>query len=177
MFRLFKKECVVGPQDKMWVEQTVTWLINKFGKDELLSLETISPEIFKEGVGKTRSEFADILFEKIRVAFKIPSLDFEIIYNQSPESEVDGVGVLTGTIREEGGVSAWSTFKEAKLIIYLDQKILTDFDLLASNLSYFLSLHKLKQIHKFENVSGYNAEVAAIIFGSGIFISNSIISH
>jgi hypothetical protein len=175
MFSLFRKECVVNPNDKEWIENTFIWLFGYFGREELLSYESISPEIFKEGIGKTRSQFADILFEKIRISYRIPPLDFQIVYNQNQESEIDGVGALIGPVGK--GEAAWSTFTDEKLTINLQDTTLKDLDLLASNISYFLCLHKLKQICKLENVNGYNAEVAAFFFGSGVFISNSIITH
>jgi hypothetical protein len=177
MFGLFKKECVVNENDKKWIEDSLAWLYYSLGKENFLKFETVSPEIFKEGIGKTRSQFADILFQKIQTSFAIPLEGFQINYHSNPDWEVDGVGAIVGSVGSGKIFSGISTVEGGKLNVTVEEKALKNLDKLASLFSYFLSLHKLKRQFKLQNVSGYHAEIGAIVFGSGMFISNAIITH
>ena len=177
MFGLFKKECVVRPADQQWIEQMFGWMFSTFGKEEVVSYSQISPLIFREGIGKTRSEFAAFLFEHIRIAFRIPEVKTEFIYFDSQQREITGDGSLTGYSSDEPFTDAFADYRDDVLVIHLEENVLKAPELLAAHLAYLLALHKLLHVYKLSGISGFHITFAALVWGADIFTSNTIVTY
>jgi hypothetical protein len=93
MFGWFKPTCPVALTDKIWVEQRLAWIIERFGKERILSSPRVLPtrEFFPDGYRGTPDD-VPALFERVCIHMGADVWTFDVtLFTEADRPDVSGL--------------------------------------------------------------------------------------
>lgn len=167
----------VTEDDKEWIEETLLFLKYDLGEEYFMSLETILPnKRYYDHTFSATEEDAEFVLNQTKIYMDVEDeirLDF---FSNSPVEMPDGTLLTTPSDNINGTWdSATGTYENNGNgpVIIIERNQLKDTQSLIATMAYELSYHlNFGESHTEEN-EGYITELAAVVYGFGIFIGNT----
>ena len=177
MFWKKKPKLPITPEDQIWVEESLTFLKESFGKERLLVVKTAEPtkEFFNRDFDHSEADAEFVLsrcLELMDIAKDKVELEF---YSEENHYLEDGTLLSTSADihgRSQGAAGTYQK-KGAKAIIRIERGLLKHTESLIATISHELAHEKLLGEGRIMENDEYLTDLTAIVFGFGIFIANA----
>lgn len=167
----------ITEDDKEWIEESLLLLEEKFGKEYFHSLETILPnKKYYDHTFTATEEDAEFVLNQTKIYMDIEDdirLEF---FSHNPVKMDDGTLLTTPSDNLEGSWDSSTGIYEnngSGPVIIIERNQLKDTQSLIATIAYDLSYHIDFGENVDEEDEGYITELAAIVYGFGIFIGNT----
>jgi len=167
----------VTTEDKEWVEEALLFLIDNFGKEYFMSLETVLPnKRYYDHTFTGTEEDAFFVLNQTKIYMNVEEEILLKFFSHSPVEMADGNLLTTPSDNIHGSWdSAVGTYEydSIKPAILIERNQLKDTQSLIAIIAYELSYHINLGEGYPEEEDGYITELATIAYGFGIFMGNS----
>ena len=177
MFWKKKPKLPITPEDQIWVEESLTFLKESFGKERLLVVKTAEPtkEFFNRDFDHTEAD-ADFVLSRCLDLMDIAKDKVELeFYSEENHYLEDGTLLSTSADihgRSQGAAGTYQK-KGAKAIIRIERGQLKHTESLIATISHELAHEKLLGEGRIMENDEYLTDLTAIAYGFGIFIANA----
>ncbi|BDD05542.1 hypothetical protein [Aureibacter tunicatorum] len=178
-----KVKSTVTPEDKEWIEDAFLWFENVYGAKFLKSIQIIEPTQDFFNYTFTQSEDdAHYLMGRICEIMHIDQRLIELYFFNDAPMEFEQEGIYTTSNPDDTGkknhwaLGEFSQKENGKFQIGIELKELQNPESLISTMAHELSHFKLLADNRIDGNDEELTDLNCIIFGFGIFLSNSIFS-
>lgn len=162
----FKSKRIITPEDKEWTEINLSWLKQQFG--EHVDLIKLNNNILSSRSDETEKDTKQILnYVCNQMNVSVDNIELRFF---SPPLPIDGISLVSdeefpeGVYYQEGNDSH---------VIEINTQELRNLDSLIATIAHEVAHIKLLTLGDAEEDEEYLADLTAIYFGFGIYISNS----
>jgi hypothetical protein len=178
MFWNKKKKLPVTIDDKLWIEESFLFLQEILGLEHFNSLETITPEHFKDYLFKGNENDADFVLERVKELMVIDDSSIRLEYFSDEPAEMSDGTILTTPADIHGKWESVSgIYEEKEKVIYIERGQLKNPISLIATMAHELSHFILLGENRIEENDEYLTDLTAIVYGFGIFLGNSKFQH
>ncbi|BDD08057.1 hypothetical protein FUAX_04890 [Fulvitalea axinellae] len=176
-----KVKPTVTPEDREWIENAFLWFENEYGSDFLKSVRIVEPTRAFFDYRFTQSK--EDAFYTLEKACEIMGIDSQLVelyfFNDAPmDFQEEGVFATynpDGAEAKDGyTLGLYSESETEKFRIGVEQQLLQNPESLISTIAHELSHFKLLGENRIEENDEELTDLNVIVFGFGIFLSNSI---
>jgi len=181
MFGLFKNNkynCPVSEEVRLWLENSLIWLINQFGEEKIISTKTLTPTqenfpIPLDGTKDMANAFLNIVAKQMDLDPNKINLDF---YTEQPlEIKNDaGFSLYSQQYEEENYSSGLYNGKNNdKFSIAIEIGQLKNPNNLIATLAHEMAHIKILGEERLKENDEYLTDLVTVFFGLGIFNANT----
>jgi hypothetical protein len=177
MFWNKKKKLPITNEDKIWIDEDLTWLRTEFGEEHFKEIQTVTPT--KDFYNKTfdgSEKDAEFILKRTMELMNIRDTEIKLeFFSDQPIEMADGT-ILTSPADINGSWdSASGTYQqiENETIISIERGQLKNPISLIATISHELSHQILLGENRIEENDEFLTDFTAITYGFGIFIGNS----
>ena len=177
MFWKKKPKLPVTPEDQLWVEESLTFLKECFGKEYLLGISTVEPisTFFDRKFDATEKD-AFFILERCKQLMSIENKAIELHFFSDQAKLMDDGSLLSSPSDIYGNFNgATGTYQknEGKTTIHLERAQLKQPEQMIATIAHELAHEKLLGENNIYENDEYLTDLTAIVFGFGLFIGNA----
>jgi hypothetical protein len=177
MFWNRKKKLPITEEDRIWINEDLSWLRTEFGEEHFKEIKTVTPtKKFYERTFDGTEKDAEFILERTKELMSIKNIEIKLEFFTDGIVESENGGTLTTPADINGEwESASGTYekKENETIISIETNQLKDPISLIATISHELSHQILLGENRIEENDEFLTDLTAISYGFGIFIGNS----
>lgn len=182
--RFFGKKkivCPINEETRIWIENSLIWLINQFGDEKLINKKTLTPEktffpINFDGSKNVVFTLLPILCKQMEIEVDNIQIDF---YNEKYIELNRGSHqpIFTQQFKDQNYSSGlyFGKSKDEKYLIGLEEALLNEPDKLISTIAHELAHVKIAGENRLQNADERLIDLVTVFFGIGIFNANSAV--
>lgn len=178
MFWNKKNKLPITKEDKVWIDEDLTWLRNNFGENHFMEIKTITPtrDFFDRTFDGTEKD-AEYILERTKELMCIDNDNITLeFFSYSPVYMENGDILTTPSDTIDGSwesaVGAYQQNDE-NVIISIETQQLKDPVSLIATIAHELAHEILLGENRIEENDEYLTDLTAITYGFGIFMANS----
>lgn len=177
MFWSKKVRCPITFEDKQWVEESLTWMVNVFGKDKLLEKKTVLPtkQQFGKELNGSRGD-AEYLLEYLLNIMDIEGKDIRLSYYQNPRQIEFSEGLTTVRGDYDLSLGRYVEYDDGRIEILIEEELLRNPISLIATLGHELAHVKLLSDNLIDENDEYLTDLTVIFFVLGIFNANTALT-
>ncbi|MFS4493590.1 hypothetical protein [Maribacter sp. 2308TA10-17] len=177
MFWNKKPKLPITPEDQIWVEESLTFLKQSLGEENLLSVNTVEPtEVFFNRHFDGSELDAEFILQRCLEFMNIPKGKVELEFYSEENHCLDDGTLLSSSAdimgRSEGTAGTYHK-QSGKSIIQIERGQLKHPQILIATISHELAHEKLLGENRIIENDEYLTDLTAIVYGFGIFIANA----
>ncbi len=177
MFWKKKKKLPITPEDKIWLEESLSWLRNELGEDHFMKMKTVTPtkEFYDIDFNGTEKD-AEFVLKRTMELMNIKNVNIKLKFFSDSPVEMSNGNILTTPADINGSwSSAAGTFqKDSKgTKISIERGQLKNPISLIATISHELAHEVLLGQRRIKENDELLTDLTAITYGFGIFIGNS----
>ncbi|TMM58159.1 hypothetical protein FEE95_01655 [Maribacter algarum] len=177
MFWKKKLKLPVTSEDQIWVEESLSFLMDSLGDERVRKVKTVEPtkEFFDRDFNSSEAD-AQFILERCMALMDIEKGKISLEFYSEENRYLDDGTLLSSTADIMGKSSgAAGTYQKSggKSLIRIERSQLKHSESLIATISHELAHEKLLGEHRIIQNDEYLTDLMAIVFGFGIFIANA----